>query len=106
MKEYFLVLSIFAGPKVDRVDRNSAVDMDKVEGLMAAGCLLGTDVSTLGSGPAYMNVTISAHGAEVLAQWKAFLDEHSYGYRLLGQLEKLAWLLAGVLLSALVTWLR
>lgn len=104
LRAYFETLCMFADAPVAHVDKQTGVDIERVRGLFEAGCLMGIDVSTI-DGYAYADVRISAHGAEVLAQWQAMIDRDTLRTRLLATLDKLIWLVTGALLTKVADWL-
>lgn len=98
IQDYYDCLSAFATKLYDKVDKNTGLDLNKVGALVQQGCLSGEDVNSY-DGPAYLNVSITPHGAVILAEWQFFLQKNSFKGQLVETLGKLAWLFAGMLIT-------
>lgn len=98
LQEYFDCLNTFASATQKKVDESSGMNLEKVKNLIEQGCLSGIDSTTF-DGLAFLNVSITPHGAVVLAEWSALLVANSPQGRILDTVGKILWLLAGMFIT-------
>jgi hypothetical protein len=100
LKEYCDCLKLFASKKFELVNsKTPGVDIEQVAQLIELDWLSVESNNSSYDGKEYTGVRINPVGAAVLAEWEAILRASSISGRVMANIERLAWLVIGVLLS-------
>lgn len=96
LREYFETLRMISlTPYVD-IDGKSEINVNKVKALVEQGCLSGINSPAL-SGISFKEVSITPHGAVVLAEWSRILDEMSLKSKFMVIVERFVWVFVGIM---------
>lgn len=100
LQEYFNILKTFGALSFDKIDESSDFDLVKIKDLIESNCLKGENVSD-SNGYAFLNVSITARGAVVLAEWHSIIERKSLKYRFMDIVEKMTWVIVGMFFTLL-----